>query len=128
MTTLDLDVTDEGSIEKAANHVKSKFGSGNLRLLINVAGIVSFSSIPYSFEDDRLMWGSLILGMVLMLQLHPEKSIQKIDYEHLLETFKVGASLCRLYTIHLVLLPRLLEWQEVPKHSHTNTSTAACAD
>lgn len=45
LTTLDLDVTDEGSIEKAANHVKSKFGSGNLRLLINVAGIVGLNSI-----------------------------------------------------------------------------------
>jgi NAD(P)-dependent dehydrogenase (short-subunit alcohol dehydrogenase family) len=41
LTTLDLDVTDEGSIEKAAEDVEERFGKGHLRLLINVAGIVS---------------------------------------------------------------------------------------
>ena len=40
LTTLDLDVTDERSIEDAAKAVKERFGEGNLRLLINVAGIV----------------------------------------------------------------------------------------
>ncbi|KAK9896616.1 NAD(P)-binding protein [Cystobasidium minutum MCA 4210] len=61
LTTLDLDVTDERSIENAAKQVKERFGGGNLRLLINVAGI-----------------------------LHPEKSIQKVNYDDLLETFKIN--------------------------------------
>ena len=41
LTTLDLDVTDERTIERAASDVEERFGKGNLRLLINVAGIVS---------------------------------------------------------------------------------------
>lgn len=42
LTTLDLDVTEEASVEKAAKAVEERFGKGNLRLLINVAGIVSW--------------------------------------------------------------------------------------
>jgi len=61
LTTLDLDVTDERTIERAASDVEERFGKGNLRLLINVAGI-----------------------------LHPEKSVQKIDYDQLLQTFKIN--------------------------------------
>lgn len=41
LTTLDLDVTDEKTIERAARDVEERFGKGHLRLLINVAGIVS---------------------------------------------------------------------------------------
>ena len=41
LTTLDLDVTDEKTIERAARDVEERFGKGRLRLLINVAGIVS---------------------------------------------------------------------------------------
>ena len=41
LTTLDMDITDEAAIEKAAKTVESQFGKGQLRLMINVAGIVS---------------------------------------------------------------------------------------
>lgn len=52
LTTLDLDVTDEGSIEKAAKTVEERFGKGNLRLLINVAGIVSLNwSVHFSLDE-----------------------------------------------------------------------------
>lgn len=43
LTTLDLDVTNEDSIMKAAKSIEEKFGKGKLRLLINVSGIVSLS-------------------------------------------------------------------------------------
>lgn len=42
LTTLDMDVCDEQAIEKAAHSVKEKFGK-DLRLLVNVSGIVSTS-------------------------------------------------------------------------------------
>jgi len=82
---LDLDVTNERSIEEAAKAVKERFGEGNLRLLINVAGIVGrFNFIGFGMPG---LW-TLIVRLVV-LQLHPEKSIQKINYDDLLETFKV---------------------------------------
>jgi NAD(P)-dependent dehydrogenase (short-subunit alcohol dehydrogenase family) len=46
LTTLDLDVKNERSIEEAAKEVEHRFGKDSLRLLINVAGVVS--STPFS--------------------------------------------------------------------------------
>lgn len=44
MTTLDMDVCDEHAIEKAAHSVKDRFGQ-ELRLLINVSGVVSLTDV-----------------------------------------------------------------------------------
>lgn len=46
LTTLDLDVTNEQSIQNAAKQVEEKFGKGKLRLLINVAGVVGCFLLP----------------------------------------------------------------------------------
>ena len=40
LLTLDMDITNEAAIRKAAKMVEEKYGKGNLRLLINVAGVV----------------------------------------------------------------------------------------
>lgn len=39
--TLDMDITNEEAVHRAAQTVQERFGKGNLRLLINVAGVVS---------------------------------------------------------------------------------------
>lgn len=61
--TLSLDVTDEGSIQKAAKDVESRFGK-ELRFLINVSGI-----------------------------LNTEKSITKLVFDDMKKTFDVRSCL-----------------------------------
>jgi NAD(P)-dependent dehydrogenase (short-subunit alcohol dehydrogenase family) len=41
LTTIDTDVKDEDSIHKASEKVKSEFGKDSIRLIFNVAGMVS---------------------------------------------------------------------------------------
>ncbi|CAD6572710.1 MAG: Vacuolar protease A [Cyphobasidiales sp. Tagirdzhanova-0007] len=41
LLTLDMDITNEDTIHKTAKQVEEKFGKGNLRLLINVAGVIN---------------------------------------------------------------------------------------
>lgn len=41
LTCVKLDVLDEASVQGAAKEVQDRFGRGSLRLLINVAGVVS---------------------------------------------------------------------------------------
>ncbi|KAG0152542.1 hypothetical protein CROQUDRAFT_719309 [Cronartium quercuum f. sp. fusiforme G11] len=60
LTTLELDVRREETIEKVADVVKDRFGR-QLRLLINVSGV-----------------------------LLPEKSIQKVDLEDMKRTFEIN--------------------------------------
>ncbi|KAL7005732.1 hypothetical protein EMMF5_004647 [Cystobasidiomycetes sp. EMM_F5] len=61
LTTLDMDITDEKAIETAAKQVEEQFGKGQLRLMINVAGV-----------------------------LRPEKALTKINYDDLLESFRIN--------------------------------------
>ena len=44
-----MNITDEGSVEKAAKEVESRFGKGKLRLMINVAGVVRVELLVYVF-------------------------------------------------------------------------------
>lgn len=44
LTAVDVDMKDEGSIQKASEQVKSAFGKDSVRLLFNVAGMVSRGS------------------------------------------------------------------------------------
>ena len=41
LTVLEMDVTDERTIERAASDVRERFGDASLRLLLNVSGVVS---------------------------------------------------------------------------------------
>lgn len=59
LTTIDVDCTEEDSIAAAAREVEKRFGKDSLRLLFNVAGV-----------------------------LHPEKSLNQVDYEKMMQTFK----------------------------------------
>ena len=59
LTTLHFDATDEQTLEQAAHRVKEEHGSGSLRLLLNVAGV-----------------------------LHAEKSITQVSQELALDSFK----------------------------------------
>ena len=49
LSALAMNITDEGSVEKAAKEVESRFGKGKLRLMINVAGVVRVELLVYVF-------------------------------------------------------------------------------
>ena len=79
LTTLDMDITDEAAIEKAAKAVESQFGKGQLRLMINVAGIVSLQQCA-----------AIATLTLLVTQLKPEKALTKLNYDDMLTSFKVS--------------------------------------
>lgn len=62
LTNLEVDVREEDSIAEAAKQVKSKFGEGALKLLMNVSGILT-----------------------------PEKNLAQVEYEEIMEHFKINA-------------------------------------
>lgn len=62
LTNLEIDVRQEDSIASAAQQIKSKFGEGSLKLLFNVAGVLT-----------------------------PEKNLSQVDYNEMLEQFKINA-------------------------------------
>lgn len=62
LTNLEVDVRSEDSIAEAARSIKDKFGEGSLKLLLNVAGVLT-----------------------------PEKNLQQVEYEQLLNHFKINA-------------------------------------
>ncbi|KAG8971465.1 hypothetical protein FRC05_011038 [Tulasnella sp. 425] len=61
LTTLDMDVREEDAIAHAAKQVKERFGSNEVRLVVNVSGM-----------------------------LHAEKNLSAISSSQLLETFKIN--------------------------------------
>lgn len=61
LTNLEVDVRNEESLQQAASEVSKKFGDSSLRLLFNVAG-----------------------------KLTPEKNLGQVEYEEMLEQFKVS--------------------------------------
>ncbi|KAG8913072.1 hypothetical protein FRC00_003114, partial [Tulasnella sp. 408] len=61
LTTLDMDVREEDAIAHAAKQVKERFGSNEVRLVVNVSGV-----------------------------LHAEKNLSAISSSQLLETFKIN--------------------------------------
>lgn len=87
-----MDITDEAAIEKAAKAVESQFGKGQLRLMINVAGIVSLQQCA---AIARLIFS--------VAQLKPEKALTKLNYDDMLTSFKVSLliiSLLKLSCTH----------------------------
>jgi NAD(P)-dependent dehydrogenase (short-subunit alcohol dehydrogenase family) len=44
LSVLEMDVREEGTIEKAAKQVETRFGGASLRILLNVSGVVSCGS------------------------------------------------------------------------------------
>lgn len=53
LTTLDMDVREEDAIAHAAKQVKERFGSNEVRLVVNVSGVVSNTAKRLEFE----FWG-----------------------------------------------------------------------
>ncbi|CAO1634675.1 unnamed protein product [Parajaminaea phylloscopi] len=78
LTSLEIDVRQEDSIAAAAQQVKDKFGEGSLKLLFNVAGTLT-----------------------------PEKNLAQVEYETLLEQFRINAFFPLLSYKHFApLLPK----------------------
>ncbi|KAG9018717.1 hypothetical protein FRB90_010331 [Tulasnella sp. 427] len=61
LTTLDMDVREEDAIAHAATTVKERFGSNEVRLVVNISGM-----------------------------LHAEKNLSAVSSDELLETFKIN--------------------------------------
>lgn len=61
LTNLELDATKEDSIAQAASEVSKKFGEGSLKLLFNVAGVLT-----------------------------PEKNLSQVDYDEMLQQFQIN--------------------------------------
>lgn len=78
LLSLPVDVRDEDSIAKAADSVREAYGEGSLKLLFNVAG-----------------------------RLHPEKNLGQVQYDEMLEQFKLNAFFPLLSFKHFApLLPK----------------------
>ncbi|KAG8917909.1 hypothetical protein FRC01_002144 [Tulasnella sp. 417] len=80
LTTLDMDVREEDAIAHAAKQVKERFGSNQVRLVVNVSGVelidyLGFPALP---------------GTFVRTQLHAEKNLSAISSSQLLETFKIN--------------------------------------
>ncbi|CAO1626569.1 unnamed protein product [Sympodiomycopsis kandeliae] len=61
LTSLEVDAKQEDSIAQAASEVEKKFGQGSLKLLFNVAGVLT-----------------------------PEKNLAQVDYQKMLEQFQLN--------------------------------------
>lgn len=78
LTNFEVDVRQEDSIAEAAKQVEQKFGKGSLKLLFNVAGT-----------------------------LQPEKNLSQVNYDEMMEQFKINAFFPLLSFKHFApLLPR----------------------
>lgn len=78
LTTIDVDIKEEGSIQAASEAVKKEFGQGSLRMLLNIAGV-----------------------------LHIEKNLASIKYDEMLEQFKINTFAPLLAMKHFTpLFPR----------------------
>ncbi|KDE05493.1 hypothetical protein MVLG_04181 [Microbotryum lychnidis-dioicae p1A1 Lamole] len=55
LTVLEMDVTKEDTIEKAAKDVEGKFGKGSLRLLLNVSGVLHADKSITQVKQDELL-------------------------------------------------------------------------
>ena len=61
LTNLEINVKEEDSIAQAASEVSKKFGQGSLKLLFNVAGVLT-----------------------------PEKNLSQVDYDQMLQQFQIN--------------------------------------
>ncbi|KAK4702330.1 hypothetical protein P7C70_g3897, partial [Phenoliferia sp. Uapishka_3] len=90
LTVLEVDARDEATIEKAASTVKERFGSGSLRLLLNVSGV-----------------------------LHADKSITQVSMKELQHNFEINTFAHLLTYKHFMgLLPKNADIRKAKERGH----------
>ncbi|KAG8966862.1 hypothetical protein FRC03_011183 [Tulasnella sp. 419] len=83
LTTIDMDVRDEGAIKHASQEVQERFGN-KLRLLLNISGV-----------------------------LHAEKNVGSVSYDKALESFQINTiGHLMVYKYFVPLLPRQKDMQK----------------
>jgi NAD(P)-dependent dehydrogenase (short-subunit alcohol dehydrogenase family) len=111
-----VDVGEEDGLRRAAEMVEEREGKGTVRLIACMAGIVSaFLRLPCGVG----------LGVVVDIQLHPEKSLSAISPEDVLSTFKINTLGHLLTYKHFVpLLPTRKEFSDLQKSWQSNEDPA----
>ncbi|SGY19051.1 BQ5605_C014g07548 [Microbotryum silenes-dioicae] len=88
LTVLEMDVTKEDTIEKAAKDVEGKFGKGSLRLLLNVSGVLHADKSITQVKQDELLHHYQVRHSSVLTRAFPLRIPAQINtFGHLL-TYK----------------------------------------